>query len=59
MPADLVTADILADRIDAAVSDPAIRVRAASLAPAIRARNGAPVAAEELERLVATGAPSA
>ena len=59
MPADLVTADILADRLDAAVGDPAIRARAAALAPAIRARNGAPAAVDELERLVATGAPSA
>jgi vancomycin aglycone glucosyltransferase len=59
LPADLVTADVLADRIDAAVGDPAIRRRAASLAPAIRARNGAPAAASHLERLVATGTPSA
>jgi UDP:flavonoid glycosyltransferase YjiC (YdhE family) len=59
MPADLVTADILADRIDAAVGDPAIRARAAELAPAIRARNGAPAAVDHLERLVASGAPSA
>jgi vancomycin aglycone glucosyltransferase len=59
MPVDLVTADILADRIGAAVADPAIQARAASLAPAIRARNGAPAAVGHLERLVATGAPSA
>jgi UDP:flavonoid glycosyltransferase YjiC (YdhE family) len=59
MPADLVTADILADRIDAAVGDPAIRARATSLAPAIRARNGAPAAVAHLERLAANGAPSA
>jgi vancomycin aglycone glucosyltransferase len=59
MPADLVTADMLADRLAAAVGDLAIRTRAAALAPAIRARNGAPAAVVELERLVATGAPSA
>ena len=54
MPADLVTADLLADRIDAAVSDPAIRRRADAIAPAIRARNGAPAAAGLLERLTAS-----
>jgi vancomycin aglycone glucosyltransferase len=58
IPADLVTADLLADRIDAAVSDPAIRRRAQTMAPAIRARNGAPAAADLLERLTARpGAP--
>jgi hypothetical protein len=59
VPVNLVTADILADRIDAAVGDPAIRARAAALAPAIRARNGAAAAVEYLERLVASGVPSA
>jgi UDP:flavonoid glycosyltransferase YjiC (YdhE family) len=59
LPADLVTADVLADRVDAAVGDPAIRARAVALAPAIRARNGTTAAVEHLERLVATGAPSA
>jgi UDP:flavonoid glycosyltransferase YjiC (YdhE family) len=52
VPADLATADILADRIDRALSDPAIRSRAGALAPVIRARNGAPAAVLALERLV-------
>jgi vancomycin aglycone glucosyltransferase len=51
IPADLVTADLLAERIDAAVSDPAIRRRVDAMAPAIRARDGAAAAAEHLERL--------
>jgi vancomycin aglycone glucosyltransferase len=59
MAADLVTADILADRIDAAVADPAIRARADAMSAAIGARDGAPAAVEHLERLVASGAPSA
>ena len=56
VPVDLVTADILSDRIDAALGDPAIRRRAAALAPAVRARNGAPAAAVYVERLAASRA---
>jgi vancomycin aglycone glucosyltransferase len=52
LPADLVTADVLADRIDAAVGDAAIRKRASALAAAIGGRNGAADAVTHLERLV-------
>ena len=51
IPVNLVTADVLAERVEAAVDDPRYRARAQSLAPAIRARNGAPAAAAQLERL--------
>jgi UDP:flavonoid glycosyltransferase YjiC (YdhE family) len=51
IPVNLVTADVLAERVEAAVADPAIRARAAALAPAIRARNGAADAVSHLERL--------
>jgi vancomycin aglycone glucosyltransferase len=51
IPVDLVTADVLAERVEAAVDDPRFRARAQSLAPAVRARNGATAAAEHLERL--------
>jgi vancomycin aglycone glucosyltransferase len=54
LPVDLVTADVLSDRIDAALADPAIRRRAAALAPAVRGRNGAPDAAVHVERLAAS-----
>src|SRR5262249_22735013 len=54
IPVDLVTADVLAERVEAAVEDPRFRARAQSLAPAIRARNGAPAAAAQLERLVSS-----
>jgi UDP:flavonoid glycosyltransferase YjiC (YdhE family) len=53
LPADLVTADLLAERLDAAVGDSAIRRRAAALAPAMRERNGAADAVSHLERLAA------
>jgi len=56
---DLVTADILADRIDAAVSDAGVRRRAAAFGLTIAGRNGAVDGAALLEELVATGAPSA
>jgi vancomycin aglycone glucosyltransferase len=52
IPADLVTADILAERVEAALLDPAIASRARALAPAIRARNGAGAAVARLEQLV-------
>jgi len=54
IPVNLVTADTLAERVEAAVEDPRVRARARSLAPAIRARNGAPAAVELLERLVSS-----
>ena len=59
LPVDLVTADILADRIDAAVSDAGVRQRAAAFGLTIAGRNGAVDGAALLEELVATGAPSA
>jgi sterol 3beta-glucosyltransferase len=52
LPATLLTADILADRLDEAINDPGIRKRAASLGPAVAARNGAEAAVHHLERLV-------
>ena len=51
VPVDLVTAEVLADRIEAAVADPTIGRRAAALAPAIRARNGVADAVAHLERI--------
>ena len=50
---ELITADILTDRIDTALNDEGIRKRAAALGPAVAARNGANAAADLLERLVA------
>ena len=55
LPVDLVTADILADRIDAAVSDAGVRRRAADFERTIAGRNGAADGAVLLEKLVATG----
>ena len=54
LPVDLITADILTDRIDAALNDAGIRKRAAMLGPAIAARNGANAAVDHIERLVAS-----
>jgi len=54
LPLDLITADILTDRIDAALNDARIRARAAAFGPVIAARNGVVAAAEHLEHLVAT-----
>jgi vancomycin aglycone glucosyltransferase len=54
LPVDLVTADMLSDRIDAAVSDAGIRRRAAAFERTIAGRNGAPDGAVLLEELVAT-----
>ncbi len=51
LPVDLITADILTDRLDAALGDPVIRRRAATLGPLIAARNGADAAVDEIERL--------
>jgi hypothetical protein len=49
----LITADILADRLDIALNDASIRKRAAALGPVVAARNGAHAAVDYLERLVA------
>ena len=54
LPVDLITADILTDRIDIALHDAGMRKRAAAMAPAIAARNGAHAAVDHIERLVAT-----
>jgi vancomycin aglycone glucosyltransferase len=59
LPVDLITADILSDRIDAAAGDPGIRRRAAAFERTIAGRNGAADAVVLLEELVATGAASA
>jgi vancomycin aglycone glucosyltransferase len=58
LPVDLVTADILADRIDAAANGPAMQQRAARFGDAIVGRNGADAAVDLLEQLVSTGVPS-
>ena len=52
LPVALVTADVLADRLDIALNDPAVRRRAAALGPAVAARNGADDVVDHLERLV-------
>jgi UDP:flavonoid glycosyltransferase YjiC (YdhE family) len=48
---ELITADVLSDRISRAVSDPRIRERVNRLAPAVAARNGVTTAVEHLEAL--------
>ena len=53
LPVDLMTADILTDRLDTALNDAGIRKRAAALGPAIAARNGAPDAVDIIERVAA------
>jgi UDP:flavonoid glycosyltransferase YjiC (YdhE family) len=52
LPASLLTADILADRLDAALYDPRIHERAAALGPPVAARNGAEATVDHLEQLV-------
>jgi vancomycin aglycone glucosyltransferase len=52
LPVTLVTADVLAERVDAAVNDPRIAARASALGRAMRYRNGASAAAELLESFV-------
>ena len=51
LPVELVTADILADRIATAIEDWSIRERTRSLGPAIAARNGVGDAIDHLERI--------
>ncbi|HYM21908.1 MAG TPA: glycosyltransferase [Vicinamibacterales bacterium] len=53
LPVDLVTADVLAARLDAAVNDERIAARAAALGRSIAGRDGAPDAVDQLERLAA------
>jgi vancomycin aglycone glucosyltransferase len=52
LPVELVTADILADRIDAALNDAGMRRRAAALGQAMAGRNGVSAAVDALEALV-------
>jgi vancomycin aglycone glucosyltransferase len=51
LPVELVTADVLSDRISRAVSDPLIRERVNRLAPVVAARNGVTTAVEHLEAI--------
>jgi UDP:flavonoid glycosyltransferase YjiC (YdhE family) len=51
LPVDLITADILTDRLDIALHDAGIRKRSAAIGPAVAARNGAAEAVLHLERL--------
>jgi vancomycin aglycone glucosyltransferase len=51
LPVERVSADLLADRISRALSDPLIRERVNKLAPVVAARNGVTAAAEHLEVL--------
>ena len=51
LPVELVTADILSDRIDAAIGDARIRERAATLGRAVASRNGTAAAVDHLEHL--------
>jgi vancomycin aglycone glucosyltransferase len=48
LPVELITADILTDRLDTALNDAGIRKRAARLGPAVAARNGANDAVDHL-----------
>jgi vancomycin aglycone glucosyltransferase len=52
LPVPLVTADILAERIDRALNDPRIASRAGALGAAMAPRNGVDSAAELLETMV-------
>jgi UDP:flavonoid glycosyltransferase YjiC (YdhE family) len=51
LPVELITADILTDRLDRALHDTSIRKRAAAMGPAVAARNGADDAVGQLEHL--------
>ena len=51
IPVDLVTADVLSDRLDAAIGDQRIRERASTIGRAVAARNGVADAADHVERL--------
>jgi vancomycin aglycone glucosyltransferase len=52
LPVDLVTADVLAERLDRALNDRGISGHAKALAPAVASRNGVPDAVDFLEQLV-------
>jgi vancomycin aglycone glucosyltransferase len=52
LPVDLVTADVLTERLDRALNDRGIRGRARACGPVIASRNGVPAAVEYLEELV-------
>jgi len=52
VPVSIVTADVLAERIDRAVHDPRIVARASVLGSTIRGRNGVDHGVELLEALV-------
>jgi UDP:flavonoid glycosyltransferase YjiC (YdhE family) len=52
LPVDLITADILTDRLDTALHDEGIRRRAAALGPLVAARNGVNTAVDQIEQLV-------
>jgi vancomycin aglycone glucosyltransferase len=56
LPVDLVTADVLAERLDRALNDPGFRGRTKAFAPVISARNGVDAAVDFLEQLV-SGSP--
>jgi vancomycin aglycone glucosyltransferase len=51
LPVELITADILTDRLDIALHDPGIRKHAALLGSTVAARNGADAAVDLIERL--------
>jgi len=51
LPVDLVTADVLTERIDAATGDERISERAAAIGRAVAARNGTADAVDRLEQL--------
>jgi UDP:flavonoid glycosyltransferase YjiC (YdhE family) len=51
LPVELITGDILTDRLDSALHDPGIRKRAAAMGPVVAARNGADAAVDLIERL--------
>jgi vancomycin aglycone glucosyltransferase len=55
LPAELVNADVLTDRIATALHDPRIRSRAAAFAPVIASRNGVTAAVSHLEALTDGG----
>jgi len=50
LPVSLVTADVLAERLDAAVNDPRISTRAARIGDGVRERNGVDAAVDLLEQ---------
>jgi sterol 3beta-glucosyltransferase len=59
LPVDLVTADMLSDRMATALEEWSIRERTRALAQSIAGRNGVAAAVDQLERLVAAPSPAA